>query len=81
MPASSCTLHIDGKNAKKYKNPTESQLYGLFQTNPLGADKVSALAFAANMSSPEQVIAGLNAKRLPVSFVGNDIFLTKKRQY
>jgi hypothetical protein len=47
----------------------------------LGADKVSALAFAANMSSPEQVIAGLNAKRLPVSFVGNDIFLTKKRQY
>ena len=69
------------RNAKNYKNPTESQLYGLFQTNPLGADKVSALAFAANISSPEQVIAGLNAKRLPVSFMGNDIFLTKKRQY
>lgn len=69
------------KNAKNYKNPTASQLYGLFQTNPLGADKITALAFAANMSNPEQVIAGLNAKRLPVSFFGNDIFLTKKRQY
>ena len=71
------------KNSQNYKNikPTVSQNYGLFQTNPLGADKISALAFAANVASPEQVIAGLNAKRLPISFIGNDIVLTKKRQY
>lgn len=71
------------KRIQKYKDtrPTVSKNYGLFQTIPVGADKTSALAFAANVANPEQVAAGLSTKRLPISFIGDDIFLTKKRQY
>ena len=63
------------------KNPSPSKYYGLLQTIPQGADKTTALAFVAGISNPEQVTVGMSQKRLPMMFGGNDLSITKKRQY
>ena len=70
------------QNAKNLpKNLSASKYYGLLQTIPQGADKTTALAFAAGISNPEQVAVGMSQKRLPMMFGGNDLSITKKRQY